>query len=265
LDQTGVWFPKRAQFGIPSNNVPPPTHRNIAEYLSGWFPLYVDTYKGAITPGIEAHVLQIAKMFAGFAPAMKVYVTPYGDMASTSRTVVMRVLKTAGLTNVVSRTSRKIWTRSSSASRSSGRLSYVKISVKESPTPDLAHSNLYRYPSTAVHEFGHMIGLKDEYRCLSQQAKNAMVQCNFINPSEADAVQTRAYAGATDTTPEAQPEMAEFVRYCHQAGVTVPLFGQHTTSIMSSGNVFLPCHFVTLWAALVHVSGHADWEIVPHT
>ena len=265
LEAQGVWAPKKAQFGVGSNNRTPATHKNIEQSIPNMFPFYIDTNQGSLSTATEKHVLDLAKQVAGFKPGLKIYLTPYGKNAESAKAEVRRVLTAGGLTNVQSRTSKKIFFGHFSTSKGSGRKSYVKLSLSEPlANPSLAHSNLYHYPATVVHEYGHMVGLKDEYVCLSDAAANAMVQCQFIEAWEKSAVLSRNAKTASAGIPTANAEMAEFVRYCKDAGVVPPMFGQQTTSIMSSGSEFHPCHFVTLWAALVDLTNKNDWKIVPH-
>jgi len=48
---------------------------------------------------------------------------------------------------------------------------------------------------------------------------------------------------------EAQTGQREFITLCNRAGVEPPHSGRHTANIMSAGNNYEPCHFVTLWAS----------------
>jgi outer membrane protein OmpA-like peptidoglycan-associated protein len=92
-------------------------------------------------------------------------------------------------------------------------------------------SNRY---SVSEHEFGHMLGNPDEY-------SNAAVGTPL------GGVQTR-YSGLVTT-----------------AGLTVPTFGQNTSSQMSAGVDVLPEHYITLWEALAKMTspdlGQADWSL----
>jgi hypothetical protein len=82
-------------------------------------------------------------------------------------------------------------------------------------TTDVPH---YSY-NVFAHEFGHMMGLPDEYVNDVGAGAKARLQTNFQ-------------------------------QLAHQAGVACPEFGSHTSSLMSEGSDVLPHHFVTLWNAL---------------
>jgi len=88
--------------------------------------------------------------------------------------------------------------------------------------------------SVSEHEFGHMLGNPDEYS-------------NAAAATPLGGVQTR-YSGLVTS-----------------AGLTVPSFGQDTSSQMSAGVDVLPEHYVTLWEALAKMTspdlGQADWSL----
>lgn len=100
---------------------------------------------------------------------------------------------------------------------------------------DTAFESTYasnRY-SVSEHEFGHMLGLPDEY---SNATSGPLV-----------GVQTK-YTGLVTS-----------------AGLAAPTFGEDTSSQMSNGVDVLPRHYVTLWEALAKMTapdlGQADWRI----
>jgi outer membrane protein OmpA-like peptidoglycan-associated protein len=72
--------------------------------------------------------------------------------------------------------------------------------------------------SVGVHEFGHMLGLTDEYR----------------------ATETGLLAGAR----------TNYETLMTSAGVEKPRWGEDTSSIISAGVDVLPRHYVTIWEAL---------------
>jgi len=88
--------------------------------------------------------------------------------------------------------------------------------------------------SVAEHEFGHALGLPDEY----------------IN-------RTSGALGAKQTA---------FVNLAQQAGVAPPdRWGDKTSSQMSSGVDVLPRHYLTVWEALAHMTSpditRNEWSI----
>lgn len=239
--------------------------------LKSSFPFYVDL-NGTIPSQHSATQLKfLAQQLAQVAPNTPVRVTTYGTNRSQKRAAVKQILTSAGLLNVASRTSKKS-IFATSRSRSTGSTNYAKVSIKgEIDTGDFDIENhpLFTYPGAAVHEFGHMLGLMDEYSCLGKRASDKMVDLRFISGNE----QVQWESFNPDSAPDngtlsenVQAGQAKFIKYCHDAHVEPPHFGQHTMSIMSSGSHFMPCHFVTLWASIVEMTNGAatkdDWSIV---
>src|SRR5262245_21109451 len=99
--------------------------------------------------------------------------------------------------------------------------------------------------NVAAHEFGHMLGLPDEYE----------------NPT-----------GGTNAKPEDLAKEQVKVRFLQMTGWAqsgAPDFPSHTMSMMSDGPVLMSWHFVTIWEALVRLTWDhirpEDWTIyVPH-
>ena len=266
LQKDGYYFPMAST--LASGSVKATNSSGlIATSLPTFFPCYVDTFGGAMKPQTQAHLAHLARQVAGVKANLKIYVTAYGNSKTTSRNAVINVLQNNGLLNVNARESKKFLKPSTwgtaSQSRASGRTDYVKISLDEDIDVSLLQTSaLYTYPAAVVHEFGHMLGLKDEYACMSDKAVSKLVKLDFIDASEKDVYLNMHMNSARTETDEVMTQQAAFVKYCKKAGVEPTTFGNYTTSIMSAGSEFLPCHFVTIWAALVELSGHDDWTIV---
>jgi len=264
LKEKGMYFPMASTLAAGSV-LPTDSSGLIGDTLWKWIPFYVDTFGGVMKPQTKAHVASIARQVAGAQAGLTVYVTGYGNYKTSSINEVSTVLRASGLLNVQTRTSKKFlnpgnWGKSSQ-SRASGRTDYVKISIKDDiNVSTLKTTPVYTYPAAVVHEFGHMLGLKDEYACLSEKSANQLVKLDFIDASEKNLYLNNP--GTRTETPEVQEEQKQFIKYCRKAGVEPTVFGKYTTSIMSAGSEFRPCHFVTIWAALVHLSGFDDWTIV---
>lgn len=95
--------------------------------------------------------------------------------------------------------------------------------------------------NVAAHEFGHLLGLPDEYE----------------NPE--------ATQGANaDTLAKAQVK-TNYLVLCQRAGVAGPTFPSHTPSMMSDGMTVMQWHMVTVWEALVNMTesyiGAGEWSI----
>lgn len=92
--------------------------------------------------------------------------------------------------------------------------------------------NQFQY-NVAAHEFGHMIGLPDEYEDATMGPK-LTVKNNYLN-------------------------------LVHRAGLLPPRFPSHTSSMMSDGMTLMNWHYVTAWEALTALThdflGHNEWAI----
>ncbi|MCI0459867.1 MAG: hypothetical protein L0Z62_23195 [Gemmataceae bacterium] len=242
----------------------------IADDLGRIFPLYLDTYNGALTSYTQTQCKRLMSQVAEVKPNLKIEVTSYGLSGTTAQTAVVNLLRGVGLTRVKKRKSSKAFIPkywfAASRSRSSGRQHYVKVAIEGAVDAALLKSSHYfTYPSACVHEYGHMLGLQDEYACLSKQGAQKLVDLDFIEASEQARYEQFHTPGARDEKDGPDVGQAAFFDLCERAGVDPPHFGRQTNSIMSSGSVFLPCHFVTLWEALEQIKGQSDWKIVSLT
>lgn len=242
----------------------------IAADLPKLFPYYVDFIGGNMSPQTRSQVETLLRQIARLNPQPKIYVTGYGTNANTYQQNTMALLTQCGLNKVEARSSNKIFIPSkwgsTSTSKMSGRSDYAKISLKKDLDTQsfLAQTAVYSYPATVVHEYGHMLGLQDEYNCLSSQAAAQMVQLHMIDASEQQKFENFHYNGAAAPSARVATGQEEFVKACARANVEVPSFGRQTTSIMASGSEFYPAHFVWVREALVQITGQNDWAIVPH-
>lgn len=105
--------------------------------------------------------------------------------------------------------------------------------------------------STAVHEFGHMLGNVDIYRDEAKQLQEVLRR----NPG-ADVRIQRALEGA-------QTNWLELV---NKAGVKTkaPVVGIASNDVMSMGDIVMPSDYVTLWEALTSITSPevTHWRIV---
>ena len=233
--------------------------------LKSSFPFYVDMPGGVLTSQSRSQLILLATELKTVDPTIKVEVTAYGSNKSVKRDVVKRIMEFSGLTNVVSRTSKKpFWKESTNPN--SGQKDYVKISLANGlGIVDCSSKPLFSYPAVAVHEFGHMLGLQDEYMCMSKGCSDKLAELQFIQPHEQGFYEDYHVKGGSAPSDRPGQGQVEFVIMCRAAGVQPPHFGMHTYSIMSSGSKFFPCHFVTVWAALEKITEtHSGrYRIVP--
>lgn len=266
LQDTGLYFPAAASFFASSINTSGSSIL-IKNDLPKMFPMYIDTNAGALSRQSSTMVTNVGRQIAHLHSNIGISVTAYGHAKGNAQTAVVNLLQNAGLTKISTRMSKKClqpkhWGKDS-ASKWSGHTDYVKVALKSTMDDGLfAQSNLFTYPAAVVHEFGHMLGLQDEYACLAQAAAQKMVELNFIETTEMNTyLDNHAKMSRVDGE-EAQRGQKRFIKMCNQAGVEPPHFGRYTANIMSAGNIYEPCHFVTLRAALCVETGRDDWKIV---
>lgn len=265
----GAAAPRTTSF-MTGSTAQPASAGLIAADIPRMFPYYVDFYGGNISPQTKTQVESLMKQVAKINPQPKFFVTAYGNGATTNQRAVMTLLQQCGLTRVEARSSNKIFIPTkwgtTSTSKMSGRSDYVKISTKDDIDAQsiLAQSTLYSYPATIVHEYGHMLGLQDEYHCLSSQAAAQLVALHLIDATEQTKYENFHFNGANPPSATVANGQDEFVKACARANVEVPTFGRQTMSIMSAGSEFWPAHFVWLREALMQLTGQNDWVIVPH-
>lgn len=96
--------------------------------------------------------------------------------------------------------------------------------------------------NVGAHEFGHLLGLPDEYE----------------NPVAGAKKDPDNDAKATVKT--------NFLKLCGDAGVRPPTFPSHTPSMMSDGMTIMQWHMVTVWEALANMTSAyidpSEWTIM---
>jgi hypothetical protein len=97
--------------------------------------------------------------------------------------------------------------------------------------------------NVAAHEFGHMIGLPDEY-------ENPVASVQATAEDNAKAI-----------------VKGNFLDLVRRAGFFAPEFPSHTSSMMSDGMTVMDFHSVTVWDALCamtrHYVGPKEWRVLP--
>jgi len=250
-DETG-FLPASASFARGTVN-PTDSSAMAMTGLRESFPFYVDTAGGAISSHSREQLHMLARELKRADPTARVQVTGYGAQKTVTRALVKRLLEQWGLTNVHNRSSKRFF--STSRNPNSAQRDYVKVSLSNGlGMIDASSLPLFSYPAAAVHEFGHMIGLQDEYMCMSKSCSDKLAELDFVDASEQAFYEGYHVSGGSPPSDRPGAGQVEFVIYCRDAGVAPPHFGMHTISIMSSGSKFLPCHFVTIWAALEKIT-----------
>lgn len=121
--------------------------------------------------------------------------------------------------------------------------------------------------ATIVHEFGHMLGLPDEYNALCSQSVGALATAGRITGAESAVRLMDMSTSAKDAAKSDAIERNQkaFVTLCTEAGVPVPPFGRANDSVMSCGSRFLPSHCITVWDGLCQMTkahvARSEWEL----
>ncbi|MFO7855854.1 MAG: hypothetical protein R6V44_11655 [Paracoccaceae bacterium] len=239
------------------------TSGDLIRDLRASLPYYVDTPGGQLSRHAGEQLRVLGRQLKMADPNISLLVTGYGAQKSLSRQRVAQILWQCGITKIANRKSKKWFASNNPHTNTSD---YVKVSLDVGlGAVDVSKLPLFSYPAAAVHEFGHMLGLQDEYHCLARQGADKLAELNFVRPEEKGFFEDFHPSTTGETADRPANGQAEYIIYCSRASVAPPHFGQHSVSIMSSGSEFRPCHFVTIWAALVEATGadDADWRIVP--
>jgi len=108
-----------------------------------------------------------------------------------------------------------------------------------------------------VHEFGHMLGLPDEYNLLCSESVDTMVGIGVMGPNakmikedEARLKDFGAASSLSSKSPRITAHQKAYIELCRDAGMPPPVFGKSTPSMMSVGTKFMAHHCVTVWKAL---------------
>ncbi|VVO48033.1 hypothetical protein [Pseudomonas fluorescens] len=153
--------------------------------------------------------------------------------------------------------------------RSDDKSAHIKAILsainRESPVP---HSELNQM--TISHEFGHMLGLPDEYICLTEGSCNVLPHLD-INPVRSEyslkkwVELQKPVGGIKRDIPVISENQNKFLVLCHSADIPPPVFGHQTTSLMSAGATLHPHHAVTIIEALCALTDNqtspSDWQV----
>lgn len=147
-----------------------------------------------------------------------------------------------------------------------GRVEIGSVTITTKPDYVVTAADDVGSQATIAHEFGHMLGLADEYNSTTEATRQNLADRDgerALDQTSLDAM-TQMGAGA----PKFANQQLGEVELADQAGVDSPnTWGAKTNSIMNSGDLLLPHHLVTVWEAL----GRATrtyiqptwWKIVP--
>jgi hypothetical protein len=212
---------------------------------------------GNISPHAADTLRVIGRHIGQLNPKPPLYLKAGGSTATVNMGMVANVLQAAGAGNVIQR------------KRSFKYKNEVVVTLKDEldDTTVAPGGVAFSYPATVVHEYGHMLGLTDEYNCLSKTASDKLAELQFIDSKEQYVFENLHAPGAQVMENEFADSQREQIALCHEAGVSAPQFGYKTDSIMAAGRTIHPGHFVTIWECLVDMMSEyttaGDWKIVP--
>lgn len=234
--------------------------KSIGASLKAAFPFSVQCAltSGVASPYTRTQIKTLAREISRVDPNFPLYLKAGGSHANSNMAAVQQLLRDGGLKGPITQRKRAFKYKNE-----------VVITMKddiEASVANVGDKSQFGYDSTVAHEFGHMLGLQDEYSCMSSNCSTAMKDLAVIKASEQTAYETRGFSGAAPPTGNAAAGQSAWVNLCTDAKVAPPTFGFHSTSVMSAGSVFHKRHFVTLWDCLATMTDafvtKNEWEIV---
>ena len=256
----GDFKPKTAQLGGMSSLQQLDFSKDIVRDLGHLFPFHAKcpVTSGSLSPMTVETLRRLGQQIASISANFAVYLKAGGGRATVNMGMVRQVLQAAGCTNILER------------KRTFKYNNEVVVTLKddlESAMPAVTPVE-FSYPSTVAHEYGHMLGLVDEYNCLSRTASDKLAQLSFIAGNEQTVYENLHSPTANKMENEFADSQREQIALCKEADVSAPSFGFKSASIMSSGRVVQANHMVTIWQCLVDMmkddTAAADWKIVPY-
>ena len=255
----GAYKPKVAQLGGMKALAPVDFTAPILEELASLFPVHVKVplVGGNLSPHATDTLRLVGRHLSKLNPKPTLYLKSGGSKASVNMQMVAGVLQAGGAGQIVQR------------KRNFKYKNEVVVTLKDDLDDAAAGAaaTQFSYSSTVVHEYGHMLGLTDEYNCLSRTASDKLAELRFIDASEQYVFENLHAPGAHVMENEFADSQREQVALCHRAGVAAPQYGFKSDSIMASGRDVHPGHMVTIWECLVDMMSEytaaADWKIVP--
>jgi hypothetical protein len=133
--------------------------------------------------------------------------------------------------------------------------------------PKTAKSKPMLSQATVVHEFGHMMGLPDEYNILCSQSTDILTDYELVRDTQEAGIHLKnTNIGRADaSTKNVQDNQVYFHELCRKAGLPNPPFGRPNMNIMSGGSNFEEFHCVTVWKCLCDMTegevAPKEWEI----
>jgi hypothetical protein len=211
---------------------------------------------------LRTHARDVEHLLVGTTPAkMKLAITGPGKDGADIAKTIGKILEGFGFPGKLSYAK-------------GGRPGFVTVAIDPSQIANARariEGSIAQFPQLAqyavVHEFGHMLGLPDEYMCCGGPTVAIMATRGLASTSanEDAALQGNTTTNQQDFTAGIAATQAALVTLCSDFGVPVPPFGRANQSLMSAGHTFLPAHAVTVAHALCRMTQNyftaKDWRI----
>jgi hypothetical protein len=253
----GEYKPKVAQLGGMQALQPLDFSGQISQEISQLFPFHVKcpVTSGSISPQAKETLRLLGRQISSLNPNQRIYLAAGGDNKTVNMGKVEQELRDAGCTQF--KKDKKLFKYKDE----------VVVTLKEDLGDGGVNKPLqFSYPATVVHEYGHMLGLTDEYNCLSKTASDKLAELDFVSGSEQHVYENLHAKTANVMVGEFADSQREQIELCRLAGVPPPTFGFKSSSIMAAGRDVHPGHLVTIWQCLVDMTNDctaaADWKII---
>lgn len=162
----------------------------------------------------------------------------------------------------------KLRARNVSGTNASAHVAEIMKILRQQHTRGVEYAGFAQ--NTITHEFGHMLGLPDEYICLLDRTNDLLRRMNFFPVAPEFSVERWCRFQSPSTAVVRKGEAVErnqtlFVELCMKAGLEPLVFGRKTLSLMSAGPEVRLHHGVTLWECLCQMTSEflepRDWKM----
>ncbi len=211
---------------------------------------------------LQSFASNVVHAFARTAAKPKLKLTSLNSWSTQAADLAKSFLQLYGVQNVIetSRDSIVAW------NKTGVKVEWASMAEFDSMFPTDTRSVPLFSQAAVVHEYGHMLGLPDEYNVLCSESLNPLVAHKLVRETTEGErfLDYNLNQGAADT-PVTTKCQRVFIDLCGQAKLVPPPFGRPNMNIMSGGSRFEPHHCVTVWAALGNMTqGVIDrnqWDI----
>jgi hypothetical protein len=212
---------------------------------------------------LQSFANNVAYAFARSADKPKIQLTAVGARSSSAADRIRMVLRTFGVENPIDTSRDSIF----GAAQASGvRVQWASVAEYNRLFPTAEGAVPLFSQATIVHEYGHMLGLPDEYNVLCSESVSPLVAYCMVR-SEGEGTELLEYninRGAASSAAVTENQKV-FVELCGKAGLVPPPFGRANMNVMSGGSRFELHHCITAWDCLCKMTtgviSPSEWQI----